>query len=148
MQKIKGKRRQIDKTFTGSHLIKTLTLKAQVLSQLCLPDFLKPFSWKTLMAVVLFCCCLFCRPITLLSELFAKDRKYDDLLPKSGKVGNYTIFHLPTFCETFLPKVIKIQLCILQLQLKMSGILFMTHIVYSVTNFHPVIPVPILLVII
>jgi len=71
-----------------------------------------------------------------------------DLLPKSGKVGNYTIFHLPTFCETFLPKVIKIKLCILQLQLKMSGILFMTHIVYGVTNFHPVIPVPILLVII
>jgi len=31
---------------------------------------------------------------------------------------------LPTFCETFLPKIIKIQLCMLELQLKMSGILF------------------------
>jgi len=29
-----------------------------------------------------------------------------------------------TFYETFLPKIIKIQLCLLELQLKMSGILF------------------------
>ena len=42
-------------------------------------------------------------------------------------MGNYTTFHLPTFCETFLPKIIKIQICILELQLKMSGILFMVH---------------------
>jgi len=40
---------------------------------------------------------------------------------KSGEVGNYTIFQLPTFYETFLPKIIKIQLCLLELQLKNVG---------------------------
>jgi len=38
-----------------------------------------------------------------------------------GEVGNYTIFQLPTFYETFLPKIIKIQLCLLELQLKNVG---------------------------
>ena len=39
---------------------------AQALSRLCLPDFKNFFSGKTLMVVVVFCCCLFC--ITLLSQ--------------------------------------------------------------------------------
>ena len=41
-------------------------------------------------------------------------------LPSTGQCGNVPF----TFYETFQPKIIKIQLCLLELQLKMSGILF------------------------
>ena len=58
----------------------------------------------------------------------------------AGEVGNYTTFQLPTFCETFLPKIIKIHICILELQLKMSGIFFMRQCIWSVLcHCHPII---------
>jgi len=37
------------------------------------------------------------------------------------EVGNYTVFQSPAFCETFIPKVIKIPQRILELQLKCRG---------------------------
>ena len=46
----------------------------------------------------------------------------DTLVRRSGNYM-YTIFQLLTFYETFPPKIIKIQLCLLELQLKMPGIL-------------------------
>jgi len=53
----------------------------QVLSQLCLPDFLTLF-WKNdngCRAILLLL--ILCNTLVSVTELFAKDRKYDDLLP-------------------------------------------------------------------
>ena len=62
----------------------------------------------------------------------------DTQIRRGGKL--YT-FQLPTFCETFLPKSIKIQICILDLQLKILGILFyeaQRRNVQGIRNFHDI----------
>jgi len=45
-------------------------------------------------------------------------------------VRNYTVFQLPTFCETFLSKIVKIQVCTLELQLKILGDPFLWDTVF------------------
>ena len=49
-------------------------------------------------------------------------------------MGNYSIFQLPTSCEIFLPKIIKIQWFILELQLKMSGVFLWDRLVKKIPN--------------
>ena len=51
-----------------------------------------------------------------------------------GEVGKHTIFRLPVVYEIFLPKIIKIQQRLLELQRKMLGVFFSRHSVYTIVN--------------
>jgi len=51
-----------------------------------------------------------------------------------GVVGNYSISWLFTFSVTRMPNIMKIRQCILELQLKMSG-MFLRHSVFSICMY-------------
>jgi len=73
---------------------------AQELSQTCFPYFLKPFYWEKVNGcrVILLFLILY-HTLLSVTELFAKDRKYDDLLPYFTSRGTSHGHHHQQFWE-------------------------------------------------